>query len=65
MEQTRSPSLGTPTPPTGAGQLNGEKEKIMDSKWNPLYWYVKALDGFDEWLRRTEYQGRHWAYRAG
>lgn len=37
----------------------------MNSKWNPLYWYVKALDGFDEWLRRTEYQGRHWAYRAG
>lgn len=30
-------------------------------KLNPITLYNRALDVTDEWVRRTSYQGVHWA----
>lgn len=33
----------------------------MIKKLNPLTWLTRAMDATDEWMRRLDYCGGHWA----
>lgn len=62
-DQTGTPAIVCGTPATGSMAPLPGRKKNMKNKFNPLYWYVRMLDATDEWLRRTEYRGKHWSYQ--